>query len=362
MRLQRKKFLPVVFLLVLFAVLGLAAVELARPGLARGKLYTAYFVAKAATWEWEYPSGMPDLRAVDRLMMAVLAPEVARKPAKTWPEAASMPQPVYLPSSPGSLPPGGAQAPLLESGSDWKHLEVRSEPGAGWRALAYDDSAWGTVAAPYGLALLEASTRYVGVPVTTRYFRRAFLVEDPSIYSFIDLELMGGDGAIVYLNGVEVYRRNLPAGEITFQTAALEPLPEPYESTYFHQSIDASLLRPGQNVVAVALHPAARANPESRFDLVIRGALLEDSVRFAVIGDFGAGGPDAEAVAELVKGWDPYFIVTTGDNNYPAGEARTIDRNVGQFYHDYIAPYYGRYGPGADQNRFFPIDGQPRME
>lgn len=79
--------------------------------------------------------------------------------------------------------------------------------------------------------------------------------------------------------------------------------------------------------------------------------------RFAVIGDFGeAGQPEAD-VAALVDSWNPEFIITTGDNNYPRGEAATIDANIGQYYHAYIYPYVGAYGEGADINRFFPSLG-----
>lgn len=79
--------------------------------------------------------------------------------------------------------------------------------------------------------------------------------------------------------------------------------------------------------------------------------------RFAVIGDFGlAGQPEAD-VASLVKSWEPELIITTGDNNYPDGEAETIDDNIGQYYHEFIYPYQGEYGPGADVNRFFPTLG-----
>ncbi len=81
-------------------------------------------------------------------------------------------------------------------------------------------------------------------------------------------------------------------------------------------------------------------------------------VRFAVIGDYGLAGENAAAVAALVKGWQPDFIITTGDNNYPNGSAETIDENIGQYYADYIFPYTGAYGPGAtEQNRFFPTLG-----
>ncbi|MEM7154245.1 MAG: metallophosphoesterase [Myxococcota bacterium] len=82
-----------------------------------------------------------------------------------------------------------------------------------------------------------------------------------------------------------------------------------------------------------------------------------DQVRFAVIGDYGLQGPDEAAVAKLVASWDPEFIITLGDNNYPNGRETTIDDNVGQYYHAFISPYQGRYGQGADTNRFFPALG-----
>ena len=86
-------------------------------------------------------------------------------------------------------------------------------------------------------------------------------------------------------------------------------------------------------------------------------ALPPTSVRFAVIGDYGSAGDGLAAVAALVNSWEVDFIITTGDNNYPFGEARTIDENIGQYFHAYIYPYYGEYGEGADQNRFFPSLG-----
>ena len=40
-----------------------------------------------------------------------------------------------------------------------------------------------------------------------------------------------------------------------------------------------------------------------------------DSICFAVIGDYGKSGEDELAVANMVKSWNPDFIITTGDNN-----------------------------------------------
>lgn len=91
-------------------------------------------------------------------------------------------------------------------------------------------------------------------------------------------------------------------------------------------------------------------------------AFQESAVRFAVIGDYGKAGPNAEAVAAMVTSWNPDFIITTGDNNYSQGEAETIDRNIGQYYHSFIQPYIGTYGEGAETNRFFPSLGNHDWE
>lgn len=80
-------------------------------------------------------------------------------------------------------------------------------------------------------------------------------------------------------------------------------------------------------------------------------------LRLAVIGDFGLAGQPELDVANLVLGWQPDVILTTGDNNYPNGEQATIDDNIGQYFHTYIAPYFGYYGQGAEVNRFFPVLG-----
>jgi hypothetical protein len=79
--------------------------------------------------------------------------------------------------------------------------------------------------------------------------------------------------------------------------------------------------------------------------------------RFAVIGDYGNDSPDEARVARLVSGWDPDFIITTGDNNYPLGSADTIDANIGRHYQRFIGNYRGAHGPGSVTNRFWPSPG-----
>ena len=94
----------------------------------------------------------------------------------------------------------------------------------------------------------------------------------------------------------------------------------------------------------------------------VQAVAAQEIMRFAVIGDYGSGDRNEEDVANLVKSWGPEFILTTGDNNYPDGEAATIDRNIGYYYHDFIYPYTGNYGNGAAVNRFFPTMGNKEWD
>jgi tartrate-resistant acid phosphatase type 5 len=86
-------------------------------------------------------------------------------------------------------------------------------------------------------------------------------------------------------------------------------------------------------------------------------ALTSPAVVFAAIGDYGSGDREEADVAHLILSWQPDFIITLGDNNYPSGAADHMDAAVGQFFHSYIDPYKGSYGAGAEVNRFFPSLG-----
>ncbi|UCD41307.1 MAG: metallophosphoesterase [Chloroflexota bacterium] len=107
------------------------------------------------------------------------------------------------------------------------------------------------------------------------------------------------------------------------------------------------------------VHPGLNTSSKhtSFLPIVIEGIERTIYLRFAVIGDYGTGNQKEADVAALIKSWNPDFIITTGDNNYPDGAASTIDENIGQFFHEFIAPYKGSYGESGQENRFFPSLG-----
>jgi len=81
------------------------------------------------------------------------------------------------------------------------------------------------------------------------------------------------------------------------------------------------------------------------------------SQKFAVIGDFGMDNDAELSVANLIKSWNPDFIISVGDNDYIYPNPSYMDKAIGKYFSDYIYPYKGDYGTGATENKFFPCLG-----
>ena len=109
---------------------------------------------------------------------------------------------------------------LIFAGSTWKYWDSATAPGAGWQQAYFDDSAWPAGPARFGWGLDgEVTTLTAGR--TTHYFRRWFSLDNPALLTELIFELVRDDGAVVYLNGIEVLRSNMPAGPVTATTLAL---------------------------------------------------------------------------------------------------------------------------------------------
>ncbi len=85
----------------------------------------------------------------------------------------------------------------------------------------------------------------------------------------------------------------------------------------------------------------------------------DDSFVFAIVGDLGDEGDTEESVANIIKSWEPEFIVTCGDNDYATNGRQFdgFDRGIGRYFHEYIYNYHGVHGEGSDTWRFFPAIG-----
>ena len=119
-----------------------------------------------------------------------------------------------------------APVELINFNSNWRYLDDGSDLSAiGWQSGNFDDSAWQEGNGEFGYdSNTEATLLDFGDDPnnkhTTSYFRRKFLVGDKSDIEDLFIHLLYDDGAIIYINGEEAARVNLPADTVTFDTLA----------------------------------------------------------------------------------------------------------------------------------------------
>jgi len=224
---------------------------------------------------------------------------------------------------------------------------VRSaDAPADWMKPQFDDVSWARDKGGPG----HGNSEYEPV-VRVKRLRGVFEVADPGRVSGLKLEIDFIGGAAVWLNGQEVARKFLPAGELTASVLAEGYSEEAYEwmtpsakDGYpidptnwaapaepkaarwraLAVDIDAKLLRKGANVLAVALHGSAYGPGAKQWDgnrmgrQVIKG-------RAAVSATQAAGQPAdgaAEAGAKIYKlAWAHLMVKKLSLSIGPAGAA-----------------------------------------
>lgn len=183
------------------------------------------------------------------------------------------------PGAPGALVGGNRyqlaveKLTLVQAGREWRLLGEKSAP-VGWTEVDFDDSAWHRRRLELGLIDPLGGNAH-GVKSTTTYLRHRFQVDDPSFLRNAVLRVKQSDGAIVYLNGREIFRVNLPGDEVTYRTLALEAVQGIAREVFTPVKLDPELLRKGTNVLAVEVHRAAHNLADLTFDAELNANWLE---------------------------------------------------------------------------------------
>jgi Calcineurin-like phosphoesterase/Purple acid Phosphatase, N-terminal domain len=169
------------------------------------------------------------------------------------------------------------EVPLLTFGSSWRYLDDGSDLGTAWRSPTFDDSRWSLGAAPLGygddgLATVVSFGPTPGAKYITTYFRHTFQVAGAAAHSQLKLQVRRDDGAGVYVNGVEVFRSNLPSGPVAATTLASTPIGGADEVTPVSGVAGGSVLVEGSNVVAVEIHQQGPTSTDLGFDLALVGS------------------------------------------------------------------------------------------
>lgn len=256
----------------------------------------------------------------------------------------------------GRVPASGSgYYEIVAPGSLWEYLDDGSDQGVAWREPNFDSSAW--AAGPGELGYGERDEATVvgyggasGAKAITTYFRHTFFRTAVDTVSTLRLGIRYDDGAIVYLNGVEVGRYNLPAGSVGHLTPALGDVAGDANDYEFHD-IPAQLLREGRNVFAVEIHQSRPASSDMSFEMMCE-AWVEGPLRVVPPGnttytleasnEFGS----VTAVADVVVSAKPLaaYGFDTSVAHDGAGQTSAIPDGAGP---PMFAKGAGQHGAGA---------------
>lgn len=146
---------------------------------------------------------------------------------------------------------------IVKLSDTWKYYD-KGEAPANWRTTGFNDSSWSSGTAPLGYGMTGVKTKVsygsdAENKYPTTYFRKNIkLSSTPTRSDVFLLNYQVDDGFVVYVNGQEAGRYNMPSGNITFNS---------YSSSYAESTpltgtlnISSSLFKSGDNVIAVEIH------------------------------------------------------------------------------------------------------------
>lgn len=165
-------------------------------------------------------------------------------------------------------------ATLFGEGGDWDYYDQGSLDGQSWTSADFDTSAWGSGAAPLGYGNTAsdfATTLEYGGDASakhpTYYFRKAVTLSSaPTSAATFTLSYNVDDGFIVYVNGTEAARYNMPSGTASFSTYASQYNDENPTGSV---TLKSSLFRAGENIVAVEVHNNQANSSDIKWDAAL---------------------------------------------------------------------------------------------
>ncbi len=168
-----------------------------------------------------------------------------------------------------------AQTTLIATGTAWKYMDNGTNQGTAWYGTGFSDASWASGNAQLGYGDSDEATVVSYGPSSsakyiTTYFRKTISVADASLFTNYTLNVQRDDGVVIYINGVEKYRNNMPTGTITYTTGASTTCSD--DGAGFQTTTLASgSLVTGTNVIAVEMHQVNGSSSDISFDLSLIG-------------------------------------------------------------------------------------------
>lgn len=166
------------------------------------------------------------------------------------------------------------QNTVVPLNSEWKYLDNGTDLSAtNWTDTSYDDNSWSTGTGNFGYGDTHTTTLSYGGNSSnkyiTYYFRKQFNVSSAAAVTAASLTYSRDDGILLYLNGQEIERDNMPTGTIDASTLANSAIGGADETALNSATINTSLLVDGTNQLAAEVHQTSVTSSDLNFDAAL---------------------------------------------------------------------------------------------
>jgi hypothetical protein len=164
---------------------------------------------------------------------------------------------------------------IIPMGSTWSYFDGSTIPAANWNTSAYSDASWKTGAAQLGYGGKgEVTTIGYGSDANNKYiasyYRKTINIENLAYHSNFVLNTFVDDGAIIYVNGQELGRSNMPTGTVSNLMVASSA----NNGVTAAFTVPISMLREGANLIAVEVHQYLANSSDVIFNLSLTSDLI----------------------------------------------------------------------------------------
>ena len=172
-----------------------------------------------------------------------------------------------------AAPTGPANVVVVPAKSAWSWRFQVDAPPAAWKDAGFDASAWASGNGVLGFGTTGLGTNIdISGPASDRpraaYFVKTFTLDSAAAVAKLSLSTVADDGVVVYVNGTEVGRSNMPTGPVTSSTYATSSVKTSAAvANPVLIDVPLALLVNGKNVISAETHLNYRATTDITFDL-----------------------------------------------------------------------------------------------
>ncbi|MBK9109764.1 MAG: DUF839 domain-containing protein [Saprospiraceae bacterium] len=239
--------------------------------------------------------------------------------------------------------------------SEWAYYDKAVSPMGDWTNITFDDLSWDFGAAPLGFGDPFIVTKLSFGPdpnnkYNTAYFRKKIEITDTaSLGNQVEFNLRVDDGAIVYVNGIEVFRTNMPSGSVDYNTKAVNRITGHDESYYYVFDVPKSVFQNGINQIAAEVHQWGPITSDLSFDLEINNSLYNSNPT-----DLGCTDPNDKHIACFTS-----LLARSQDQLVEVPASHTFQVLFGAF--DSYKGTTGSFSTNFDFTGYVPVNGSSTL-